>query len=265
MAYLSEDEITGHVVFNICTRKNVVVNSIRESGIDIHPAISGVDRISSSGNIGKYCMDAGFLSIKPRDYKAFAEVYNSKLDYTLSYWAYTEDSDRTDFFFYKCSDNHSDIAFGKAINGGMGGIGSGDYTYIAIYNDSSIDSKMYRNTVKDSTRVVGTWFHMAEAKKDDTIYFFQNGKLLNKFQMNEAQLKHVFDDTGIHFNLLNYSSSSSSSLSFLTNDVVLLSGQALWTADFDVPTEPLLGDFQEKEQIIFPYNIDDKNNIKVYY
>lgn len=114
---------------------------------------------------------------------------------------------------------------------------------------------MYRSVVKDSTRVVGTWFHIAEVKKDDSLYFFQNGKLLNKFQMNESQLKHVFDDTGIYFELSQYSSSSSPLLNFLTNDVVLLSGQALWTADFDLPTEPLLGDFQEKEQIIFPHNI----------
>lgn len=265
MAYLSEDKITGHVIFNICTRENDVVNSIRESDIDIRPVIRGVDRISSSGNIGKYCMDTGFLSIKPRDYKAFTEVYNSKLDYTLSYWAYTEDSDRTDFFFEKISDNHSVIAFGKCIHGGLGGICSGDCAYTCIYNDSSIDSQMYNNKVEDSTRVVGTWFHMAEVKKDDTLYFFQNGKLFSKFQMNTSQLKYVFDDTGIYFTLSKYTRSQSAPLNFLTNDVVLLSGQTLWTTDFDLPTEPLLGDFQEKEQIIFPHNIDDQNNMKVNY
>ena len=265
MAYLSRDKITGHVIFNICARENDVVNSIRESDINIHPVIRGVDRISSSGNISKYCMDTGFISIKPRDYKAFTEIFNPKIDYTLSCWIYTEDSNRTDLFFNKLSDNHSDIAFGQCIHGGTGGNGSGDYTYIAVYNNSYSGSKMHRYTVDDSARVVGTWFHIAEVKKDDTLYFFKNGKLLNKFQMNESQLKYVFDDTGIYFALTQYSIYSSAPLNFLANDVVLLSGQALWTTDFDLPTEPLLGDFQEKEQIIFPHNIDDQNNMKVNY
>jgi len=265
MAYLSRDKITGHVVFNICARENDVVNSIRESDINIHPVIRGVDRISSSGNISKYCMDTGFISIKPRDYKAFTEIFNSKIDYTLSCWIYTEDSNRTDLFFNKLSDNHSTIMFGKSIRGGCGGIGSGDYTYICVYNVSSRDDKMYYGTVEDNARVVGTWFHIAEVKKDDTLYFFQNGKLLNKFQMNTSQLKYVFDDTGIYFTLSKSSRYSSAPLNFLANDVVLLSGQALWTSDFDLPTEPLLGDFQEKEQIIFPHNIDDQNNMKVNY
>ena len=255
MAYLSRDKITGHVVFNICARKNDVVNSIRESDIDIRPVIRGVDRISSSGNISKYCMDTGYIGIKPRDYKAFAEIFNSKIDYTLSCWIYTEDSNRADLFFNKLSDNHSTIMFGKSIRGGWGGIGSGDYKYICIYNDTRSGSHMYCNAVEDSARVVGTWFHLAEVKKGDTLYLFQNGKLFGKFQMNASQLKHVFDDTGIRFELTQYSIYSSAPLNFLTNDVVLLSGQALWTTDFDLPTEPLLGDFQEKEQIIFPYNI----------
>lgn len=118
MAYLSRDKITGHVIFNICARENDVVNSIRESDINIHPVIRGVDRISSSGSISKYCMDTGFISIKPRDYKAFTEIFNSKIDYTLSCWIYTEDSNRTDLFFNKLSDNRSTIMFGKSIRGG---------------------------------------------------------------------------------------------------------------------------------------------------
>ena len=46
------------------------------------------------------------------------------------------------------------------------------------------------------------------------------------------------------------------------DDYVLIIDQCLWTEDFTVPTEPLLGDLGYKH-IIYPYNMNENNSMKI--
>lgn len=117
-------------------------------------------------------------------------------------------------------------------------------TYITNYNDS--DNRQ-PNTYGANNK---EWKYYSITKKDNIIYFFVNGKKIREFTYT---LPFAFNCAACD----RYNGGNG-----CIDDYVLIIDQCLWTEDFTVPTEPLLGDLGYKH-IIYPYNMNENNSMKI--
>lgn len=232
MAYLRSDQITGEVVLNISVNGNKIINNANNSSTVITSMIGS--KSDTVGGISSFPGKFHSHGLLPNIYISNESTRNKILsEFTYSAWMYLYSGELMSI------DMNSNIS--SLVNRAYTSEG---YTFITNYNDS--DNRQ-PNTYGGNNK---EWKYYSITKKDNIIYFFVNGKKIREFTYT---LPFAFNCAACD----RYNGGNG-----CIDDYVLIIDQCLWTEDFTVPTEPLLGDLGYKH-IIYPYNMNENNSMKI--
>ena len=98
------------------------------------------------------------------------------------------------------------------------------------------------------------WYFLALTKKDNALYWFVNGKLVKTFSMPTSYIP-LFYTNHDKFEVCIESY-------YTSNESVVIKNQALWTEDFEVPTDVLIG--EQKYNYILWKDSKLDNKMKLY-
>lgn len=236
MAYLSEDEITGTVNINIHASDDGKIINSTKSGQIIYKDMKG-----TNSGLCTNCTKFRKYSIASTNF--WIESNNNGLnDFTMCAWVYPVKYNDTDFALYSLDTEAS--AFAESNNGPFEG--NNEIVHITSYGDHIVGKATFNS-----------WRHYAITKKNNTVYFFKNGKM--RYSMNPDSIH--FNNGHFAFQNLNKNSNYNTDNNFYLDDFVFISGQCLWTSDYTVPKEPLIGDIGNTEILWDNLNIFEKKNI----
>lgn len=106
-----------------------------------------------------------------------------------------------------------------------------------------------------------SWRHYAITKKGNTAYFFKDGKMIHSRTIPNENY-HTFLSRS-RFRIINNDIRGDGGLTlnnnFYLDDFVFISNQCLWTSDYTVPKEPLIGDIGNAETLWDNLNIFKAN------
>ena len=98
------------------------------------------------------------------------------------------------------------------------------------------------------------WNFLALTKKDNVLYWFVNGKLVKTFSMAASYIPLFYSDHE-KFEVCIEDT-------YISNESVVIKNQALWTEDFEVPTDVLIG--EQKYNYILWKDSKLDNKMKLY-
>lgn len=256
MAYLSEDDITGQVILNLHTNNNEIINNtninLDRPNIKFHS-----EGISSNSSIKKFSNtpisnDIGVF-INDNELKIGYDT-----DFTISNWIYKTINGTAESANFHTIVADSDYWIG---------LRNANNNFQVTAQSLSGSSVALISSYDTISSIRGSWYHTAITKKGLNLYWFVNGKMIYHYTISESNAKNeFFNPSGyqhIHTRVWNYNSSGKEITRVMySDDVVFVKDQCLWTADFTVPTEPLIG--QSKfNMIIYPQNLNKNNGIKI--
>lgn len=172
-------------------------------------------------------------------------------DFTLCAWVYPVKYDDTDFTMIDYGTGRGfNFAFIESNNGLYG---NGDKIVVAVD---------YEETYNAGRATFNSWRHYAITKKGNIVYFFKNGKMINSRTLTDNR---YFDDDFFTFKNMTssgaYSYGINTDNNFYLDDFVFISNQCLWTSDYTVPKEPLIGDIGNASTLWDNLNIFETKNI----
>ena len=236
MAYLSEDEITGTVNINInASDDGKIINSTKRGSIFIK---------SSSGTNSGLCTNCKkFRKYSIASTRFVIQSDNNGLnDFTMCAWVYPVKYDNIDFAIVFM--NTKEFAF---IEGNDG-----------IYRYGINTAIQGQGSYLAGRATFNSWRHYAVTKKGNIVYFFKNGKMIHSETITGNS---YFDSSHFLFQNINENGNFNTDNNFYLDDFVFISNQCLWTSDYTVPKEPLIGDIGNAQTLWDNLNIFEAKNI----
>lgn len=240
MAYLSSDKITGTVNINIYASDDGRIINSTKSGSIYTKGSSGTNSglCSNCRKFRKYSIASTRFEIQSN--------HNGLNDFTMCAWVYPVKYGNTDFAIVSMSTK--EYAF---IEGNNGNYNCGINTAIQGQGSYLVGKATFNS-----------WRHYAITKKGNIVYFFKNGKMIH----SETIADNRYLDSS-HFLFQNINKSGDNIYGFDTgnnfylDDFVFISNQCLWTSDYTVPEEPLIGDIGNASALWNKLNIFEAKNI----
>lgn len=244
MAYLSPEQITGQVILNTYAKNGCVINSTdHESNINTDDILDKQWSITPDSKFHKYSYSSDTLirlkTSMESDFTYCAWVKPSYLSHYIQFKLGTYD------YFYG-GDKYYTSGFY---------IDSSQKTTEVISTDLSIQSPSYsRNDLSSVPFNLDEWNFLALTKKDNVLHWFVNGKLVKTFSMAANYIPIFYaDHENFEVCIESY---------YTSNESVVIKNQALWTEDFEVPTDALIG--KQKYNYILWKDSKSDNKMKLY-
>jgi len=252
MAVFSKDQITGKVIINARAEESKTIINYTNSDSDTIQSC-GANNFKIDGyttKINKYSIKTDGFYISPKNMET---LFKSDKDFTWCFWGYPVRYSGNNF--YMVIVNKKDDGYATHFienNNGRSFSNTGNMVvlerFVSWYND--IESYIGAATFD-------SWRHYAITKKGNTIYFFKNGKIVYSASISDNIKSIYFDSDGdTHFSI----SYNTYAGYFYLDDFIFISGQCLWTSDYAIPKEPILG-YDGKYQEIYPRNYNKNNKI----
>ena len=243
MAYLSPEQITGQVIFNTYAKNGCVINSTdHESSINTDDILDKQWSITADPKFHKYSYSSAIIRLKT----------SMESDFTYCAWVkqsclahYVESKLGTYDYFYGGAKYYTSGFY----------MDSSQKTTEVISTDPGIQSPSYSpNNLSSVPFNIDEWNFLALTKKDNVLYWFVNGKLVKTFSMATNYIPLFYADHE-KFEVCIESH-------YTSNESVVIKNQALWTEDFEVPTDVLIG--KQKYNYILWKDSKLDNKMKLY-
>lgn len=254
MAVFSKGQITGTIIINAHAMGNgTIVNFTDKEHLikNVSSQHFGIDKVITK--IHPYSIKSDYVEIAPM---GMQEISNS--DFTFCLWSYAPLHSSYNYdIIIEDYDASSIGGFGgiylRNYNRGIG-LPVNEFALIMQRGDGNYDVL----GLSLANKSFAQWNYYTIAKKGSMMYYFRDGKLLysqdisnicNYYLENKGDLRFYSGFVGAN-NKPHY-----------VDDIVLIKDQCLWTEDFALPTEPLIGDLESK-QVIFPHH--KISNLKLF-
>lgn len=244
MAYLSPEQITGQVIFNTYAKNGCVINSTdHESSINTDDILDKQWSIAADPKFHKYSYSSDTLirlkTSMESDFTYCAWVKRDLLEYCIQLKLGTYD------YFYGRANYYTSGFY----------MDSSQKTANVISTDPGIQSPSYDpNNLSSVPFNTDEWNFLALTKKDNVLYWFVNGKLVKTFSMATNYIPLFYaDHEKFEVCIESY---------YTSNESVVIKNQALWTKDFEVPTDVLIG--EQKYNYILWKDSKLDNKMKLY-
>lgn len=244
MAYLSPEQITGQVIFNTYAKNGCVINSTdHESSINTDDILNKQWSITADPKFHKYSYSSDtIIRLKTSMESDFTYCGWVKRDHLENYiqlklgtydYFYGRANYYTSGFFYNSSLKRASV----------------------ISTDPNIQNPSFDpNNLSSVPFNIDEWNFLALTKKDNVLYWFVNGKLVKTFSMPASYIPLFYaDHENFEVCIESY---------YTSNESVVIKNQALWTEDFEVPTDVLIG--EQKYNYILWKDSKLDNKMKLY-
>ena len=252
MAVFNKNQITGKVIINARAEESKTIINYTNSDSDTMQSCS-VNNFKIDGyttKINKYSIKTDGFYINPKNMET---LFKSDKDFTWCFWAYPVRYSENNFYMiiYNGKDDGYSIHFTENNNG----------RDVSNTNNMVIleRSASWYDDIKSSigAATFDSWRHYAVTKKGNIIYFFKNGKMVYSAGISDSIKSMYFDSDGDTLFSISYNTYTRY---FYLDDFIFISGQCLWTSDYTIPKEPILG-YDGKHQEIYPRNYNKNNKI----
>lgn len=254
MAVFSKDQITGTVIINAHAIGNGTIVNFTDKEYLIKNASSKNFKIDKAiTKIHPYSIKSDYIEISPMNMQ---EVSNS--DFTFCLWSYAPLYSSCNYDIIIEDYDASSIGYygGIFLRNGNGGVGLpvDGLALILQRGDGNYDVRGL-SLAKAS---FGQWNYYTITKKGSMMYYFRDGKLLYSQDISNISNYYLENNGDLRF----YSGfAGANNQPHYIDDIVFIKDQCLWTEDFTLPTEPLIGDLESK-QVIFPHH--KISNLKLF-
>ena len=262
VAYLGRDDITGEVVCNVCVKNNCAYNYTNSDQKYIFTC-KGIDL--SHNKFSTYSI---FNAIQATSSNQSGNI-NYDDDFTLSAWMFYDKTTQKPTYIERTRLNIYSGSFVAYLTNVYYNANYYNEFHVYCWNEKSLsynpiigDYSVGSSAFKTGKAAIyNDWVYMTICKKDALLYYFVNGALVRKVDLGNYA-KIYFSDTAQTIASANMQTSYNNERQLYIDDLVCIKGQCLWTEDFTVPTEPLLGDLGYKH-IIYPYNMNENDSMKI--
>lgn len=250
MAVFSKDQITGTIIINAHAIGNgTVVNFTDKEQLIKNVSSQNFEIDKEITKIHPYSIKSDYVEIAPMDMQ---EVSNS--DFTFCLWSYAPLYSNYNYDIIIKDYDASSIGYygGIFLRNGNGGAGLpvDGLGLILQRGDGNYDVRGL-SLAKAS---FGQWNYYAISKKGNMMYYFRDGKLLYSQDISSISNYYLENNGDLRF----YSGFVyANNQPHYIDDIVFIKDQCLWTEDFSLPVEPLIGDLESKQVILSNYKISN--------
>ena len=252
MAVFSKDQITGKVIINARAEESKTIINYTNSDSDTIQSC-GANNFKIDGyttKINKYSIKTDGFYICPKNMET---LFKSDKDFTWCFWGYPVRYSENNFYMWMA--NKKDNGYGTHFTENNNGKGAPNTNNMVILERSI---SWYRDIERSTGEATfDSWRHYAITKKGNIIYFFKNGKVVYSVSISDSIKNMYFDSDGGTGFSISYNSYAGY---FYLDDFIFISDQCLWTSDYAIPKEPILG-YDGKYQEIYPRNYNKNNKI----
>ena len=259
MAYLSRDDITGEVFINIHANNSFIYNYADKDYISLITWIGSPRKDQIKFSNSSIALLAIFLGNKK---------FTSDKDFTVSLWMYNpnnmDTNQATEISLIQQNNYDSNVLQNsyfidlQPMKKYYSTSNITNFEIMHVQNNSYSYLVSYPNNVYNFSDLADRWVHTAIVKHDNLLKVFIDGKSKYSYQFSDSDAANWFGQTYQYISI----STSSPYIAYF-DDLVIINDQALWTQDFDVPTDYLI-EGSENKRILYPFNINKNNNIINY-
>lgn len=259
MAIFNKSQITGEVFLNVHANNSFIYNYADKDSISLVQGVTSPRKDQIKFSNSSMVSLAVFLDNKK---------FTSDKDFTVSLWMYNPNNMGTNqataisliqqnnrdsnvwqnSYFIDLQPMKNYYRTSNITNFEIMHVQNNNYSYLVSFP----------NNVYNFSDLADRWVHTAIVKHNNLLKVFIDGKSKYSYQFSDSDVANWFGQTYQYINI----STTSPYIAYF-DDLVIINDQALWTQDFDIPTDYLIEE-SENKRILYPFNTNKSNNIVNY-